>query len=84
MTHKMLCTWIVVAGIGPFAPIPLAPSPTNQLCYNSPAYRNTHEQECVIDTVSANPREGGDGSDDSVPHRGLIGGLLHGLTGGLL
>lgn len=75
MVHKMLCSWVVVMGIGPFSP-PLAPTVTNQLCYTSQAYRDTHEQECVIDNTSARPGD--------KPNRGLIGGLLHGLTGGLL
>ena len=58
-----------------------SPAPTNPLCYNSEAYRDTHEQECLIDQVAparGNPGGGG-------PSRpGGLSGLLHGLTGGLL
>lgn len=49
--------------------ISLSPAPTNQACYTSQAYRDTHEQECLINQTHAGH------SDDH--HDGLIGGLLH-------
>jgi predicted lipid-binding transport protein (Tim44 family) len=54
--------------------VPLSPSPTNPLCYNSQTYRDTHEQECLIDNVHAGPSKG---------HGGGGGGFLGGLLGGL-
>ena len=48
--------------------IPLAPAPTDPQCYNNQEYRNTHEQECMIDQVGV-PWPGGDSGGD--------GGGLH-------
>ena len=61
------------------SPVPLSPSPTNPLCYNSQAYRNTHEQECLISrrTGSSRPGAGSGGS-------GTIRDILRDLSGGLL
>lgn len=75
--------WVAImltAGVLGF-PAPLSPSPTNPLCYNSPAYRNTHEQECLITPVqgSNRPRPGG-GSGGS----GTIRDILRDLSGGLI
>lgn len=72
---KAAGTWLAV-----FVIFALAPAPTNPLCYNSASYRDTHEQECIIDRIpgaGSTPTRGGHGG-------GLLGGLLGGLTGGLL
>lgn len=74
---------VITLGLG-FAP--LSPSPTNPLCYNSQIYRDTHEQECLIDRVQAkpstsgNPGGGGGGSIfgpilGNLPVVGRVGGL---------
>lgn len=63
------------------SPLPAAPSPTNPLCYNSQAYRNTHEQECLITPVQAGsnrPGRGGTGGS------GTIRDILRDLSGGLI
>jgi hypothetical protein len=55
-----------------------SPSPS-PLCYSNQAYRDTHEDDCIITPVKSNqnaPTGGG--------RQGGLGGLLHGLTGGLL
>lgn len=61
------------------SPMPLSPSPTNPLCYNSQAYRNTHEQECLISRPGTR-RSGGGGQAGG----GTIRDILHDLTGGIL
>lgn len=72
--------WTATLWVSCFIIFMLAPAPTNPLCYNSAAYRNTHEQECIIDRVGrtgSTPGGGGGGG-------GFLGGLLGSLTGGLL
>lgn len=78
---RIVNTYVVVG----FLILPLAPAPMNPACYDNPNYRNTHEQECLIDPVhkgsGANQPGGG-----PAPPGGLVGGIsriLHGL-GGLL
>lgn len=79
--HKLVGL-VMIVGIG-F--VPLNPSPTNPLCYNSPAYRNTHEQECVINNdASGTPHPPGSGGAGNPGLLGTVGRVLHGLTGGLL
>lgn len=78
MLTKAVCGCILILGIG-F--IPASPAPTNPLCYSSQAYHNTHEQECVIDQVPTAGHGGNKGPGGLI---GLVGGLLHGLSGGFL
>jgi hypothetical protein len=61
--------------------LPLAPAVTDPQCFTSQAYRDTHERECLIDTV---PAGGSTGHGGSGGQQGGLLGLLHGLTGGLL
>lgn len=82
MLTKAVCGCILILGIG-F--IPASPAPTNPLCYNSQSYRNTHDQECLIDPVPFPGSEGVPGSREGPGGlAGLIRGIVHGLTGGLL
>lgn len=59
-------------------------SPTNPACYNSPNYRNTHEQECLIDPIHPGSGANQPGGSNDGDGGGLLGGLLHTITGGLL
>lgn len=72
-----LLVTVMICAVALAPPAGAAPSVTNPLCYKSQAYRNTHEQECLIDQVKA---------DESPNNRGgrQPGGLLESLTGGLL
>lgn len=80
------CALFLVIGLALASPALASPSPTNPLCYDSQSYRNTHDQECLIDPVPAPGSEGSTGGGTRGPGGllGVIGGVLHGLTGGLL
>lgn len=77
--------WAIVAIVVSLSSplVPLAPSPTNPLCYNSAAYRNTHERECLISPVSASGPTGGGGGGPGGAF-GTIRGIVHDLSGGLI
>lgn len=80
---KIIPTYLMLG----FLILPLSPAPTNPACYNDPNYRNTHEQECLIDRFHPGSGVNQPGGGPPPPDGGLIGGIgrvLHGISGGLL